>query len=56
LIVFETAGGAKGGDVPAALERRVSERPPFEAGQRKGLLALYTKLAGPAERGARMEW
>ena len=56
LNVVETAGGARGRNVEAALEGRLEAMPPFEAGRRKGLLGLYTKLAGPAERGARMEW
>lgn len=56
LNVVETAGGARGRGVQAALERRLEETPAFEAGRRKGLFGLYTALAGPAERGARMEW
>lgn len=56
LNVVETAGGAKGEAVAAALERRLEAMAPFEADRRKGLFGLYTKLAGPAERGARMEW
>jgi dihydroxy-acid dehydratase len=54
--LVETAGGARGSGVAAAMERRLAEMPPFAPGRRSGLLALYTKLAGPPERGARMEW
>jgi dihydroxy-acid dehydratase len=56
LNVVATVGGARGRDVEAALARRLEAMPPFEPGRRKGLFGLYTKLAGPAERGARMEW
>ncbi len=56
LNVVATAGGARGREVKAALEGRLEAMPPFEAGRRKGLFGLYTALAGPAERGARMEW
>lgn len=56
LNVVETVGGARGRDVRAALESRLEEMPPFEPSRRKGLFGLYTSLAGPAERGARMEW
>jgi dihydroxy-acid dehydratase len=56
LSVAETTGGARGRDVEGALARRREATPPVEAEPRSGLLALYTKLAGPAERGARMEW
>ena len=56
LNVVETAGGARGRGVQAALKRRLEETPAFEADRRKGLFGLYTSLAGPAERGARMEW
>jgi dihydroxy-acid dehydratase len=56
LNVVATAGGARGRDVKGALERRLEAMPPFEAGRRPGLFGLYTSLAGPPERGARMEW
>jgi dihydroxyacid dehydratase/phosphogluconate dehydratase len=56
LNVVATVGGARGRDVEAALERRLEAMPPFEPGRRKGLFGLYTSLAGPPERGARMEW
>jgi len=56
LNVVETAGGVRGRDVKAALERRLEAMAPFEAARRPGLVGLYTSLAGPPERGARMEW
>lgn len=56
INVLETTGGVRGRKVEEVLAARLEDMPPFDAGPRSGLLALYTKLAGPAERGARMEW
>lgn len=43
------------GDAAAELERRLSGHKPWTGTTRKGLLGLYTRLAGPANKGARME-
>jgi len=56
LNVAETTGGARGREGEDALARRLAVMAPFEPGRRSGLFGLYTKLAGPPERGARMEW
>jgi len=56
INLVETAGGAAGGRLAATIARRLMQTPAFDAGPRPGLLGLYTSLAGPAERGARMEW
>lgn len=56
LKVVETTGGATGARVNEVLAKRLAEMAPYNAPRRPGLLGLYTKLAGPTERGARMEW
>jgi len=56
LKVVETSGGVTGARVEEALAKRLGEMAPYEAPRHPGLLGLYMKLAGPTERGARMEW
>ncbi|MGD8717185.1 MAG: dihydroxy-acid dehydratase [Candidatus Zixiibacteriota bacterium] len=57
INVVQTAGGAHGQQrVEKALAKRLEGMAPFEFPKAGGLLGLYMKLAGPAERGARMEW
>jgi len=56
LNVVEAADGATGKQLGQVFERRFAEGLPPAPERHSGLLGLYMKLAGPAERGARMEW
>jgi dihydroxy-acid dehydratase len=44
------------GDAAAELEQRLAVLPEWSSEKRKGIYGLYTKLAGPADSGAGMEF
>ncbi|MBE0428848.1 MAG: dihydroxy-acid dehydratase [Thermoleophilia bacterium] len=56
-IDLVASGGREGSSREMAnlLDRRLAAMKPWRAPQRKGLLAVYARLAGPADRGALME-
>lgn len=56
LDVVAVPGARTRAEVTAVLKKRLKVKPAYKPPRREGLLGLYTRLAGPAERGAAMEW